>query len=415
MVRLTLISDDLTGAFDATVPFVGAGVDVVTSLQTTATLTEALAGKATVVAANADSRHLTAFAAFMRVTSAVEVARAAGCTVILKKTDSVLRGNVGAELSALWQATGGKSVHFVPAWPSMGRTTKGGTHYVNGTPVSQSPFGHDPFEAVVTSGVRDLLHQQCDVPIIVVGEDAPAPLGFEGVVVYDATTEEALERRVRELWQAHEQATDGQDVLALAGCAGLTRALAAVCGVPQAPANVAASHEGGLLAFCGSVNAVTVAQCAKAAAAGAASFRVTEDQKVSDGWTSSPECEALCADVVAAWDANDLTVLDATDFTADVPADVIVEHRAIISRNLGQLAAAIVRAHPTGRMLTTGGDVLLSLLDALGCERVRLLGEAECGVVATEVEVDDGNLCVFTKSGGFGSEDLFVRLAQPAR
>lgn len=51
-----------------------------------------------------------------------------GC--IYKKTDSALRGNIGAELSAALAADGGDRLHFVPAFPNLDRVTRGGVHYI---------------------------------------------------------------------------------------------------------------------------------------------------------------------------------------------------------------------------------------------------------------------------------------------
>lgn len=59
---------------------------------------------------------------------------------IYKKTDSALRGNIGAELGALVAASGQKILPFVPAFPQMNRITKGGIHYIDGVPVTESSF-----------------------------------------------------------------------------------------------------------------------------------------------------------------------------------------------------------------------------------------------------------------------------------
>ncbi len=102
MASLLVVSDDLTGAFDASVPFVGMGVDVVASPSSTHVGTLFADGGAAVLAVNAASRHMSPLGAYLRVSSIVESACEAGIPILLKKTDSVLRGNVGAELSALW-------------------------------------------------------------------------------------------------------------------------------------------------------------------------------------------------------------------------------------------------------------------------------------------------------------------------
>ncbi len=405
MTDMLLVSDDLTGTFDAAAPFVRLGVEVVTSVGDSPVTAESFVGGARLVAINADTRHLSALGAFLRVSSIVEAACDAHVRILFKKTDSVLRGNVGAELSALWERCGRTCVHFIAAWPAMGRTTNGGIHCVDGVPVSESSFGCDPFEAVATSDVRALLRQQCDVPVLTVGEGEPAPVDFKGIAVYDATTEEEVDRRARELIDL------GSDRLVLAGCAGLSRALARALGVAPS-SGLMWEGDGGLLAFCGSVNAVTAGQCVAAREAGCPYIHISEDEKIDDTWLRTAAGRELCAGIVEQWDQAPLTVVDATDFDPSTPSDVVAQRREAISASLGRFLAELCVAHPYGRVLTTGGDVLLSLLEQLGTNRVRLLGEADRGIVATEVAVGDGRICVLSKSGGFGSRDLFLRLAE---
>ena len=76
---------------------------------------------------------------------------------IYKKTDSVLRGNIGAELSAALQASEAEYLAFVPSYPAMNRITKNGIHYVDEIPLSESIFGRDPFNPVTESDVAKLI------------------------------------------------------------------------------------------------------------------------------------------------------------------------------------------------------------------------------------------------------------------
>ena len=67
MPTLTLIADDLTGTFDASVPFAAAGVSVVTSFDAGVRSAGAQGRQdAAVLAINADSRHLDSYNAFLR-------------------------------------------------------------------------------------------------------------------------------------------------------------------------------------------------------------------------------------------------------------------------------------------------------------------------------------------------------------
>jgi len=401
---LMIVADDLTGAFDSSVPFVGMGVDVVTSLGSFRSAN----AQARVLSVNTASRHLPPLGSFIAVSGVIEDACKAGVPIIVKKTDSVLRGNVGAELAALWEGVDRATVHFIPAWPSMGRTTSGGIHYVHGVPVAESPFGNDPFDAVSTSQVCKLLAQQTDAPVLSVGEDEPAPMGFSGIAVYDATTEDAVAHRV------HELVLNGNGRLALAGCGGLAHSLASELGADALPAPVPTGVSNGLLVFCGSVNQVSVDQCRFASQSGAPTHSMGIAEKSDPAWLGSAEGEAFCDAVVRSWSSCPLTVVDATSFDLS-DAHAVNGERDLIATNLGRTLARICRKHPRGRVLAIGGDVMLALLEQLGIGRVHLLGEAAQGVVASEIALDGATLTIMAKSGGFGGRDLFVQLSEASQ
>ena len=72
---------------------------------------------------------------------------------------------MGSELAAVLKATGGQRLHFLPAFPQIGRTTRQGIQYVDGLPVEKSVFGKDPFEPVQHSYLPQIIREQSDVPV----------------------------------------------------------------------------------------------------------------------------------------------------------------------------------------------------------------------------------------------------------
>lgn len=403
MAQTMLIADDLTGALDAGVCFVPQGAKVL--VDAAAVEPASIDACAGALCVNAATRHMGAAEAAERVAGLVRAAQTAGVPLVVKKTDSALRGNVGAELAAAWRASGARCLHFLPALPAMGRVTRGGVHYIDGVPVSQSVFGRDPFEPVVDSDVRAIMAAQTDAPVAVVAEGEQAPAGFEGIVVYDATSEASVESRVRELLAA----ADGS---VLAGCAGLASALAAIAG-PGSRADEPLSFVGNLLVVCGSVNGVSRGQCAAAVRGGAASYRIAETEKCDDSWLISDAGRAFVAAVNDDWAARPLTVVDGSgleDLSGLVPAGLDV--RQVVSDHIGALLAAVCAAGVRGRVLVTGGDVLTSFLAQAKVAEVTPLGQVSAGVVAFEVRPPAGVLRIASKSGGFGEESLLVDMAQ---
>src|SRR5699024_5192184 len=84
---------------------------------------------AKVLVVDTETRHLPAGQAYEIVSKLTRRACAAGVSFIYKKTDSALRGNIGAELAAVLKASGRKQLPFLPAFPQMNRLTQNGVHY----------------------------------------------------------------------------------------------------------------------------------------------------------------------------------------------------------------------------------------------------------------------------------------------
>ena len=140
---LLIIADDFTGALDTGVQFAAHGIRTRVVVGADAALSHQ---DADVLVVDTETRHLPPEQAYAAVAGLVERAKYAGAAYLYKKTDSSLRGNVGAELAALLKTSGCRQLAFLPAFPQMDRVTKDGIQYIDGVPVTESPFGGDPFE-----------------------------------------------------------------------------------------------------------------------------------------------------------------------------------------------------------------------------------------------------------------------------
>lgn len=142
MRRVLILADDLTGALEAGARFQGAVV-----------VTGRDAPRSDGVAVfDTETRHLPEAEAAEVVRDLI-ARHPAG--VIYKKTDSTLRGNIGAELAALPAGV----VHYVPAYPGLGRVVRDGVLLVRGVPVHETAFARDPCEPVRDSRVRSVLRE----------------------------------------------------------------------------------------------------------------------------------------------------------------------------------------------------------------------------------------------------------------
>lgn len=136
MLLLLIIADDFTGALDTGVQFAayGAATRVMVKDQV-----DFASCDAQVLVVDTETRHLPPEKAYQIVEELTRAACRAGIRYIYKKTDSALRGNIGAELAAVLQASNNRQLPFLPAFPQNGRTTRDGIHYVDGVPVTESP------------------------------------------------------------------------------------------------------------------------------------------------------------------------------------------------------------------------------------------------------------------------------------
>lgn len=164
--RILAIADDLTGALEA-----GAKLDV--------PVTTSLVFDAPALVIDTETRHVSAAEAAVAVSQALRDRVNPG-DLIYKKTDSTLRGNIAAELRALSQYCGGRTIGYVGAYPMYGRTVRDGRLFVHGVPVEMTSFACDALNPVGNGDLRSLLQ------------------GFD-CVVYDGETDADVARAVSDI------------------------------------------------------------------------------------------------------------------------------------------------------------------------------------------------------------------------
>ena len=171
MIKVLVIADDYTGALDTGAQFCASGARVLVTAPEYME-TDIVSGRCCdVLVIDAGSRHLPPALAAERVGNIARTGAKLGYTHFYKKTDSALRGNVGAELAAMLEANGGGALAFAPAYPKSGRVTVGGIHYVDGKPLGESVFARDPHSAVGQSGVMGIIREQTDINAVGVSAD----------------------------------------------------------------------------------------------------------------------------------------------------------------------------------------------------------------------------------------------------
>lgn len=184
-----VIADDATGALEAGALLADAGWQTAVSFEPRLMPTEAMV-------AMWPGRHLDATAARESLEAWWRELNPPAGTRVYWKTDSTLRGPIGACFAALRLLRPDEVIVYCPAYPALGRTVRGGVLLVHGTPLAETEFSRDPLAPARRSRVVDVLKPQFS------GEIAESQSDFElrehmrrgaGVIVCDAETEAAVE------------------------------------------------------------------------------------------------------------------------------------------------------------------------------------------------------------------------------
>ena len=410
MTQLLILADDFTGALDTGVQFASTGAVTRVITGQDVSLKE-YAGTCEVLVVDAETRHLSPGEAHDVVFRAVRDALDAGFNYIYKKTDSALRGNIGAELTAVMEAAGTDRLAFLPAFPKMNRVTRGGVHYISEVPVAESVFGQDPFEPVRHSSIPDIIAEQVETPVVLHERmEQPNAKPQSGIQVYDAESDEDLMRIGLQL------GTEG--LRFSAGCAGFAAALATILKLDgEAPAFPKLVPS--LFIACGSVNPVTLEQMRTAAKAGFPHIHLNPVQKLEPSWLDTEDCAAAVGDWLAQaaahrrciLDVNDPDGCDDTTLYAKAHGKTTEDLRVGISTQLGHLMQKVLDGGLDATILCTGGDTLLALMRTVGVAELTPVCEVATGAVLTSFVYHGKVYYIISKSGGFGEPDLFCRLA----
>ncbi len=409
MIRLLILADDFTGGLDTGVQFASRGISTCVITNPAADYS-AEAGNSEVLVVVAETRHLPPEKAHDIVYSAAKKGLEAGIPCIYKKTDSALRGNIGAELTAVLEASGEKLLPFIPALPVMKRVTRGGIHYIDGIPVSESVFGCDPFEPVLESEVVRLIASQSSAA----ARSLPAEnlSGTEGIAVLDAESE-------TDLLLAGQAAEKANGLRISAGCAGFASVLPELLKLTGQEKPEMPRLGGGLFVLCGSVNPITQRQLDYGEQNGFIRIHIPPEEKLyperfpdGTGKESLNLWKRLMTD--HPWmilDANDTdpSNLDTVE-KAQEEGLSIEDVRQRISASLGRILNAMAEAPVERTMLITGGDTLLQGMNNMQVYRMLPLTEVFPGVVLSRVTLHGRERLIMTKSGGFGAESLLADL-----
>lgn len=404
MARLTVIADDLTGALDTGVQFANRCVSVrVAAVHGTAAVHEELF-QADVAVIDAEVRHRSRQQAYKICLELVQQAQRCGTDSVYIKTDSGLRGNIGAMFQAALDASGAAVAYYAPALPRMNRLTQGGIQYIDGVPINESVFGQDPFEPVRSPYIKDLF-KNCRAEVVTCQPRnlPPPPQHGQQIVICDAEKDTDFRCIAMEL-----QRTNGLKILG--GCAGFAAVLPPFLGLEGGPISLPCINAP-LLVLCGSLNPITKRQLEYGAAHGGVRISLQSEQ-LAAGYFESRAGQDFLTQIEQRMQGGCDMLID-TDTAED--ADTAEQLRGQIAEQLGLLMALLLERPAADNYLPMiiGGDTLMGFMQQLSEAEISPLGEAAPGAVLfTAPMATHVSRIIVSKSGGFGDEDLLSRIRQ---
>ena len=411
MVKMLIIADDFTGALDTGIQFAKKGIitQIVVGLQTERiTVSET----ACVLVVDLETRPMKAQEAYRAVYKLTKWAIGIGVPIIYKKTDSALRGNVGAELSAVVDASG-ENLYFVPAFPDLGRVTLKGIHYIGNVPLENSAFKEDPFEPVHASYLPDILgdYAKGKVKCIECQERKEAyNREKKKIIIFDAGSNKDMEVRLKELKAERK-------LNYLAGCAGFAALLPAALGF-EGVVYRNYQKKKGIYVACGSLNPITREQVIYAEQRGFLRISLTPRQKLDTGYYETEEGKLFLEKVYRQCMCNTRMIIDTFDrregetrrYARMMGMDA-EEIRFSITKCHSIIAGYLIERGMDYTICMTGGDTLMGLMKLVENPEFIPVCEISQGVVLSRLKWKDKSLQIVSKSGGFGAVNVLTEIA----
>ena len=393
-----IIADDLTGATDTGIQFEKRGIPTTVLVEPPERSVSRMGADAA-LSVNACSRELAPRDAGGRTRTVCRQLGLQSTDTVIKKVDSLMRGNPPEELEAVLEATGRRLALVAPSFPAMGRTVENGR--------LRLPDGTE-------KDLIALFMDRCTVPLrhiplseLRAGESRLAAelSQLEGpqICLFDAVTERDL-ALVAQIGNALE----AQPVYC--GSAALAAALPIFSRPhPKVPWRGARK----ILVVTGSRKRETARQVQRLEeTCGIHTVRMNPDRLLEGPDTQEILAAAEALTELLRTEPGAILTFESLFCSQTGFDDDNVSVRQFgkrLARKLGRVLEDLDPALYDGLVLV-GGDTAVEVCHSLHATRIRLLEEVQCGAPAGLM--DDGpsmGLPIVTKSGAFGEEDTLVR------
>ncbi|MDD4301673.1 MAG: four-carbon acid sugar kinase family protein [Sphaerochaeta sp.] len=395
MHQYLIVADDFTGANDSGLQLRRKG------LSTHVTIGKYTRSEKTIEALvlDTESRNIDEKEASVLVRSTLEGVDAESFSIVMKKIDSTLRGNLCAEVMEVAAFCAAELIIVSPAFPDQGRTVEGGRLFVHGKPLLETEHGKDPRKPVEEDNLLTLFSKGQSVYTVAHQEEGAALPALEGktILVCDARTQDDLFHLVR-------LARKREEKVLYVGSAGLADAL---CNV-QYPSR-------GVLGMVASLSEVTRNQVRYAKEHGIFT-EVVEVESLLGEVDPYPIIKRVKEAISQSKPALVVvsSVLDESAFSRSLEegskrglsSDAVA---ATIRDSFSLLGKALVEQCGISGMFLTGGDTAFGLLEVLGIHEVEIIREVQGGIPLLEVPTGGyASMRIVTKAGAFGNDQAIA-------
>ncbi|MDR0584486.1 MAG: four-carbon acid sugar kinase family protein [Treponema sp.] len=394
MEHYLIIADDFTGANDTGVQLCRRGIPVSVVFKDTM-----IKGEGSFVV-DTESRGLAETEAYNKVSESITHLSFNSFSHVMKKVDSTLRGNIGAETKAIDKYYKPELIIFAPALPDLARTTLDGVHLLNGLPITKTEIARDPKTPVTEDNINRLFQKNfSDETVIHIALDSVRKNDYtldEGrIFTFDAETNndmqniivKALGTKKRILWVGTAAMADN------------------LLGIKQtiAPA----------LALVASLSSVTRTQVQFAEKQGITLVKAP----LYDILDKRMEVQKIVDRAVEALKAGkDTIVLSSSTYSAGEYAKAEAAAKkhglsaeqmsAYTQKLMGGISGYILSKVKVSGIFLAGGDTAMGFFDAAGSEGSLIVTEIAIGIPLMRLRGGRfDNLKAVTKAGAFGKED----------
>jgi uncharacterized protein YgbK (DUF1537 family) len=415
MTDVAIIADDLTGACDTGVKLTNLGytTEVIINSDDCSSTTKS---KRHIFSVNTDTRSVEPEEAYSRVRKAVESLKKNGIRLFYKKIDSVLRGNIGREIDAIFDVTDYELAIIAPALPDNGRVLKNGLLYELSEFSQKGISRLTAKEAICSTTARSC--GAINLPIIRQGtqaiKDDIERLYSEGktIIIADAETNQDLELISKAICESEMK-------ILPVGSAGLISFLwprRYTSTADRQNIRTLIGDNARVLVVAGSIHPATVAQIQQL---NKVMSIYTFDIKGITLQNSKKRVVGLINRVMEDYqsksEAFGMPVTTKQILNGDYSESKHETSRDLsnqaIADSLAQIAKRLIAELNINCLIATGGDTASSVFNKVGIKQIELVEELMPGIVAGIASRDSGEgLLVATKSGGFGDKTALERL-----